>query len=65
MGGGHRRMPSVKLKDYFGVTCLLVHSEENKTLTLACDASPYGVGTVLSHIMDNKSENQLLAPPVH
>ena len=29
---------------------LLVHYDPNKTLTLMCDASPYGVGAVLSQI---------------
>ena len=36
--------------------CLLVHFEPKKELILACDASPYGVGAVLSHIMEDGSE---------
>ena len=35
---------------------LLVHCDENKPLMLSCDASPYGVGAVLSHLMDNQSD---------
>ena len=31
---------------------LLVHYDPEKPLTLACDASPYGVGVVLSHTID-------------
>ena len=38
---------------------LLVHFDENKPLILACDASPYGVGAVLSHVMEDKSERPI------
>ena len=32
---------------------LLVHHDLNRELRLACDASSYGLGVVLSHIMDD------------
>ena len=35
---------------------LLVHYDAKKTLRLACDASPYGLGAVLSHVFPNGEE---------
>ena len=35
---------------------LLVHFDDQKPVVLACDASPFSIGAILSHILDNGSE---------
>ena len=39
------------------VPTILVHFDKSKSLLLACYASLYAVGTILSHVMDNHSDN--------
>ena len=41
-----------KAKDMLQADTLLVHYDASKPLVLACDASPVGVGAVLSHFVD-------------
>ena len=38
---------------------LLVHYDTEKPLVLACDASQYGIGAVLSHIMEDQQERPI------
>ena len=39
---------------------LLIHYDPEKPMVIACDASPYGLGAVLSHIMPDKSGRPIM-----
>ena len=41
-------------KNALQANSLLVHYDVSKPLVLACDASQYGIGAVLSHVIDNE-----------
>jgi hypothetical protein len=45
-----------EVKELLHSAKLLVHYDPEKDIVLSCDASPYGVGAVLSHVMKNGSE---------
>ena len=48
-----------KAKHILSETNFLVHNDLEKPLILACDASPYGIGAVLSHRMPDGSEKPI------
>ncbi|XP_046868681.1 uncharacterized protein K02A2.6-like [Drosophila willistoni] len=47
------------LKELIGSDDVLVHYDGSLPLVLACDASPYGLGAVLSHKMPNGAEKPI------
>ena len=48
-----------KIKEILRSPKLLIHYDPEKSLVLVCDACPYGLGEVLSHILADSSEKQI------
>ena len=46
-------------KELLTASALLTHFDPKKPVILACDASPYGVGAVISHQMDDGTEQPI------
>ncbi|VDH91520.1 Hypothetical predicted protein [Mytilus galloprovincialis] len=49
----------IESKQLLKSASVLVHFDPKKKLILACDASPYGLGAVLSHKMDDGSDKPI------
>ena len=47
-------------KSLLNLSNLLIHYDPEKPMIIACDASPYGLGAVLSNIMPDKSERPIM-----
>lgn len=45
-----------EVKELLHSATLLVHYDPDKEMALSCNASSYGVGAVLSHVMEDGSE---------
>ena len=53
----------VKSKQQLQDLTLLVHYDLKKSLSLACDASPYRAGAVISHVMEDGTEKPIPFAP--
>ena len=51
-----------KIKEMLTAPNLLVHFDECKSLMLLCDASPYGIGAVLSHVYADQLDKPIAFP---
>ena len=52
-------MPFKLPKEALQADTVLVHYDSTKPLLLACDASEYGIGAVLLHILDTGEEKPI------
>ncbi|CAC5387865.1 unnamed protein product [Mytilus coruscus] len=59
LGKKNRKKAFIESKQLLKSASVLVHFDPKKKLILACDASPYGVGAVLSHKMDDASDKPI------
>ena len=57
--GTEQRAAYDRVKDMLKSPKLLAHFDQTLPLVLSCDASPYGVGAVLSHILEDGEERPI------
>ena len=57
--GDEQQKAFEEVKKLLTSECLLAHYDPNKELLLACDASPYGLGAVLSHCSEDGQEQPI------
>ena len=48
-----------KSKEMLTSTAILTHYDSCKEIVVTCDASPYGIGAVISHVMENGDEKPI------
>lgn len=53
------QMAFLTVKRLLSSAKVLVHYDTNREIVVACDASPYGIGSVLSHVMPDGSEHPI------
>ena len=57
--GAEQEKAFIAAKQALQHNSLLVHFDPKKQLVLACNASLYGIGVVLSHVMDDGTERTI------
>ncbi len=59
MWGKKQELVFKEAKQRLTSTRVLTHYNPEKTLVLSCDASPYGLGVIISHRLDDGSEKPI------